>query len=93
MASVNAEVKEVNLTLKPQELDLLLDALTKGIEEIETGNDDLSLITLNINGKLPFYKVEKSSDPYVRKWLIKYNRLYQQLSRVNNNILKLRKRR
>ena len=30
MASVNAEVKEINLTLKPQELDLLIDALTNG---------------------------------------------------------------
>ena len=40
MASVNAEVKEINLTLKPQELDLLIDALTNGIEDMETGNDD-----------------------------------------------------
>ena len=93
MASVNAEVKEINLTLKPQELDLLIDALTNGIEDMETGNDDFSQVTLNINGKLPFYKVEKSSDPHVRKWFIKYNRLYQQLSRVNTNILKLRQKR
>jgi hypothetical protein len=92
MASANAEVKEINLSLKPQELDLLIDALINGIEDMETGNDDFSQITLWY-GRLPFHKVEKSSDPHVRKWYIKYNRLYQQLSRVNNNILKLRKRR
>ena len=93
MASVNAEVKEINLTLKPQELDILIDALTNGMEDLQISNDDFSQVTLNVKGKLPFYKVEKSSDPHIRKWFIKYNRLYQQLSRVNTNILKLRQKR
>ena len=92
MASVNAEVKEIKLSLKPQELSMIVDALYENLEDMENVNDDFSQVTLNVDGKLPFYKVEKQSDPHIREWFIKYNRLYQQLSRVNNNILKLRRK-
>jgi len=92
MASVNTEVKEIKLSLKPQELSMIVDALLENLEDMENVNDDFSQVTLNADGKLPFYKVEKQSDPHIREWFIKYNRLYQQLSRVNNNILKLRRK-
>ena len=92
MASANAEVKEIKLSLKPQELSMIVDALLENLEDMENVNDDFSQVTLNADGKLPFYKVEKQSDPHIREWFIKYNRLYQQLSRVNNNILKLRRK-
>jgi hypothetical protein len=92
MASANTEVKEIKLSLKPQELSMIVDALLENLEDMENVNDDFSQVTLNVDGKLPFYKVEKQSNPHIREWFIKYNRLYRQLSRVNNNILKLRER-
>mgnify|MGYP001387173829 CR=1 FL=1 len=58
MATTKAIVKEINLTLKPQELETILDALWDRVEDMETGNDDLSLRTIHV-GRLPFYKVDK----------------------------------
>ena len=53
MATTKAIVKEINLTLKPQELETILDALWDRVEDMETGNDDLSLRTIHV-GRLPF---------------------------------------
>ena len=85
MASANAKVKEINLTIKPQELEVLLDALVNGLDDMETGNDDLSLRTIHI-GKLPFYKVDKGLCENQREWYIRYNRLFKQLGRVHTKI-------
>ena len=89
MASVNAEVKEIKLSLKPQELSMIVDALYENLEDMENVNDDFSQVTLNVEGRLPFYKVEKSSDPHVRKWFIKYTRLARQLDRMCIKVRKL----
>ena len=89
MASVNTEVKEIKLSLKPQELSMIVDALYENLEVMENANDDFSQVTLNIEGKLPFYKVEKHSDPHVRKWFIKYTRLARQLDRMYVKVRKL----
>jgi len=89
MASVNAEVKEIKLSLKPQELSMIVDALYENLEDMENVNDDFSQVTLNVNGKLPFYKVEKQSDPHVREWFIKYKRLAVQLDRMYVKVRKL----
>ena len=88
MASANAKVKEINLTVKPKELSMIIDSLYRDLDDMTTGNDDFSQVTLNIEGKLPFYKVEKQSDPHVRKYFIKYTRLARQLDRM---YIKLRK--
>ena len=89
MASINAEVKEIKLSLKPQELSMIVDALYENLEDMENVNDDFSQVTLNVNGKLPFYKVEKQSDPHVREWFIKYKRLAVQLDRMYVKVRKL----
>lgn len=88
MADVSAKVKEINLKLKPQELSMIIDALYRDLDDMTTGNDDFSQVTLNVEGRLPFYKVEKHSDSHVRKWFIKYTRLARQLDRM---YIKLRK--
>ena len=89
MADVTAKIKEINLKLKPQELSMIIDSLYNEIESMETGNDDFSQVTLNVEGRLPFYKVEKHSDPHVRKWFIKYTRLARQLDRMYVKVRKL----
>ena len=89
MANVSAKVTEVNLKLKPQELSMIVDALYENLEDMENVNDDFSQVTLNVDGKLPFYKVEKQSDPHVREWFIKYKRLAVQLDRMYVKVRKL----
>ena len=89
MANVSAKVTEVNLKLKPQELSMIIDALYENLEDMENVNDDFSQVTLNVDGKLPFYKVEKQSDPHVREWFIKYRRLAVQLDRMYVKVRKL----
>jgi len=89
MASANAKVKEINLTVKPKELSMIIDSLYRDLDDMTTRNDDFSQVTLNIEGKLPFYKVEKSSDPHIREWFIKYTRLARQLDRMYVKVRKL----
>jgi len=89
MANVSAKVKEINVKLKPQELSMIVDALYENLEDMENANDDFSQVTLNVDGKLPFYKVEKQSDPHVREWFIKYKRLAVQLDRMYVKVRKL----
>ena len=89
MANVSAKVTEINLKLKPQELSMIIDALYENLEDMENVNDDFSQVTLNVDGKLPFYKVEKQSDPHVREWFIKYTRLARQLDRMYVKVRKL----
>ena len=89
MADVSAKVKEINVKLKPQELSMIIDALYENLEDMETANDDFSQVTLNVDGKLPFYKVEKQSDPHVREWFIKYRRLVVQLDRMYAKVRKV----
>jgi len=89
MASANAKVKEINLTVKPKELSMIIDSLYRDLDDMTTRNDDFSQVTLNIEGKLPFYKVEKSSDPHIREWFIKYTRLARQLDRMYVKVKKL----
>ena len=89
MANVSAKVTEVTLKLKPQELSMIVDALYENLEDMENANDDFSQVTLNVDGKLPFYKVEKSSDSHVREWFIKYKRLTVQLDRMYVKVRKL----
>jgi len=88
MASANAKVKEINLTVKPQELELILDALVNGLEDMETGNDDLSLRTIDV-GRLPFYKVDKGLCEHQREWYIRYSRLHTQLGRMYTKVRKI----
>jgi len=89
MANVSAKVTEVNLKLKPQELSMIVDALYENLEDMENVNDDFSQVTLNVDGKLPFYKVEKQSNPHIREWFIKYTRLARQLDRMYVKVRKL----
>jgi hypothetical protein len=89
MADVSAKVKEINVKLKPQELSMIIDALYENLEDMDNVNDDFSQVTLNVEGRLPFYKVEKQSDPHVRKWFIKYTRLARQLDRMYVKVRKL----
>ena len=89
MANVSAKVTEINLKLKPQELSMIIDSLYRDLDDMTMGNDDFSLVTLNVEGKLPFYKVEKQSDPHVRKYYIKYTRLARQLDRMYVKLRKL----
>ena len=88
MADVSTKITEINLKLKPQELSMIVDSLYRDLEDMDNVNDDFSQVTLNVDGRLPFYKVEKQSDPHVRKWFIKYTRLARQLDRM---YIKLRK--
>lgn len=85
MADVSTKITEINLKLKPQELYLLLDALVNGLDDMETGNDDLSLRTIHV-GKLPFYKVDKGLCEHQREWYIRYSRLHKQLGRMYTKI-------
>jgi hypothetical protein len=89
MASANAKVKEINLTVKPKELSMIIDSLYRDLDDMTTGNDDFSQVTLNVEGRLPFYKVEKHSDPHTRKWFITYTRLARQLDRTYVKVRKL----
>ncbi len=89
MANVSAKVTEINLKVKPQELSMIIDSLYNEIENMETSNDDFSQVTLNVEGRQRFYKVEKHSDPHVRKWFIKYTRLARQLDRMYVKLRKL----
>ena len=89
MASANAKVKEINLTVKPKELSMIIDSLYRDLDDMTTGNDDFSQVTLNVDGKLPFYKVEKHSDKHVRKWFITYTRLARQLDKMYVKLKKL----
>jgi len=89
MANVSAKVKEINVKLKPQELSMIVDALYENLEDMENVNDDFSQVTLNAEGRRHFYKVEKSSDPHVREWFIKYTRLARQLDRMYVKVRKL----
>jgi len=89
MANVSAKVTEVTLKLKPQELSMIVDALYENLEDMENATDDFSQVTLNVEGRLPFYKVEKQSDPHVREWFIKYRRLAVQLDRMYVKVRKL----
>jgi uncharacterized protein YaaN involved in tellurite resistance len=89
MANVSAKVTEINVKLKPQELSMIVDALYENLEDMDNVNDDFSQVTLNVDGRLPFYKVEKQSDPHVRKWFIKYRRLAVQLDRMYVKVRKL----
>ena len=89
MADVSAKIKEINLKLKPQELSMLVEALYENLEDMDNVNDDFSQVTLNVDGRLPFYKVEKQSDPHVREWYIKYTRLARQLDRMYVKVRKL----
>ena len=56
---------------------------------MENSNDDFSQVALNAEGGRHFYKVEKQSDPHVRKWFIKYTRLARQLDRMYVKVRKL----
>ena len=89
MANASAKVTEINLKLKPQELSMIIDSLYRDLDDMTTGNDDFSQVTLNVDGRLPFYKVEKHSDSHVRKWFIKYKRLAVQLDRMYIKVRKL----
>lgn len=89
MANVSANITEVNLKLKPKELSMIIDSLYRDLDDMTTGNDDFSQVTLNVDGKLPFYKVEKHSDQHVRKWFIQYTRLARQLDRMYVKVRKL----
>jgi hypothetical protein len=89
MANASATVTEIDVKLNPQELSMIIDALYENLEDMECANDDFSQVTLNVEGRLPFYKVEKQSDPHVRKWFIKYRRLAVQLDRMYVKVIKL----
>ena len=89
MANASAKVTEINLKLKPKELSMIIDSLYRDLDDMTTGNDDFSQVTLNVDGKLPFYKVEKHSDSHTRKWFITYTRLARQLDRIYVKVRKL----
>ena len=89
MANASAKVTEINLKLKPKELSMIIDSLYRDLDDMTTGNDDFSQVTLNVDGKLPFYKVEKHSDSHTRKWFITYTRLARQLDRMYVKVRKL----
>ena len=85
MAKSNIVIKNIKLTVSQEELDLITDALNLYVEDMETGNDELSLRTIDV-GRIPFYKVDKGLCPDMRKWYIKYTRLANQLNRLNNKL-------
>ena len=85
MAKSNIVIKNIKLTVSQEELDLITDALNSYVEDMETGNDELSLRTIDV-GRVPFYKVDKGLCPDMRKWYIKYTRLATQLNRLNNKL-------
>ena len=85
MDKPNIIIKNIKLTVSQSELDMIADAINSYIEDMETGNDDLSLRTIDV-GKITFYKVDKGLCPDMRKWYIKYTRLATQLNRLNNKL-------
>ena len=85
MAKSNIVIKNIKLTVSQEELDLITDALNSYVEDMETGNDELSLRTIDV-GKYNFYKVDKGLCEHTRKWYIKYIRLATQLNRLSNKI-------
>ena len=85
MAKSNIVIKNIKLNINKDELDMIADAINSYVEEMETGNDDLSLRTIDV-GRIPFYKVDKGVCEHTRKWYIKYYRLSTQLNRLNNKI-------
>tara|TARA_A100001391_G_scaffold140142_1_gene98174 strand:- start:425 stop:739 length:315 start_codon:yes stop_codon:yes gene_type:complete len=85
MAKSNIVIKNIKLTVSQEELDLITDSLNYYVETMETGNDELSLRTIDV-GRIPFYKVDKGLCPDMRKWYIKYTRLATQLNRLNNKL-------
>tara|TARA_R100000353_G_scaffold94841_1_gene69479 strand:+ start:170 stop:481 length:312 start_codon:yes stop_codon:yes gene_type:complete len=85
MDKPNIIIKNIKLTVSQSELDMIADAINSYIEDMETGNDDLSLRTIDV-GKITFYKVDKGLCPDMRKWYIKYTRLANQLNRLNNKL-------
>ena len=85
MAKSNIVIKNIKLTVSQDELDMITDAINSYVEDMETGNDDLSLRTIDV-GKHNFYKVDKGVCEHTRKWYIKYYRLSTQLNRLNNKI-------
>ena len=87
MASANVKVKDINLNLNKHELVTLIDSLGNSLEDMETGNDDLSLRTIDV-GRITFYKVDKGLCEHQREWYIRYSRLAKQLDRM---VIKIRK--
>ena len=85
MAKSNIVIKNIKLTVSQEELDLITDSLNYYVETMETGNDELSLRTIDV-GRIPFYKVDKGLCPDMSKWYIKYTRLATQLNRLNNKL-------
>ena len=86
MAKSNIIIKNIKLNMTQDELYMITEALNSYIEDMETGNDDLSLRTIDV-GKHNFYKVDKGVCEHTRKWYIKYTRLATQLNRLNNKVL------
>ncbi len=89
MATTKVIIKEINLNLKPQELEMILDALWFYVEDMESeGNDNLAFKTMK-NNRLRFEKVDKEKCfDDAREWYIKYKRLSTQIDRM---VIKLRK--
>jgi len=85
MDKSNIIIKNIKLTVSKDELDMIADAINSYLEDMETGNDELSLRTIDV-GRLNFYKVDKGLCEHLRKWYIKYSRLSTQLNRLNNKV-------
>lgn len=85
MTKSNIIIKEIKLNVTQGELDMITDALNWYVEDMETGNDELSLRTIDV-GRIPYYKVDKGLCEHMRKWYIKYTRLSSQLNRLNNKV-------
>ena len=85
MPKSNIIIKEIKLNVTQGELDMITDALNWYVEDMETGNDELSLRTIDV-GRIPYYKVDKGLCEHMRKWYIKYTRLSSQLNRLNNKV-------
>jgi len=85
MAKSNIVIKNIKLTVSMEELDMITDSLNNVLEDMETGNDDLSLRTINA-GKFAFYKVDKGLCPHMRECYIKTYRLSTQLNRLYHKV-------
>ena len=88
MATSNVKVKDINLNLNRHELVTLIDSLGNSLEDMETGNDDLSLRTIDV-GRITFYKVDKGLCEHQREWYIRYSRLHTQLGRMYTKVRKI----
>ena len=86
MIKSNIIIKDIKLTVSKDELDMIADAINSYLEDMESGNDELSLRTIDV-GRIPYYKVDKGLCEHTRKWYIKYTRLSSQLNRLNNKVL------